>query len=732
MAREFQHLSKSTPRIDALERVTGQARYAEDVTLPGMLYARVLRSPHPHARVKSIDTSAAEALPGVRAIIHSGNTKNTWSGGDMQGRRKVFSEVVRFVGEPVACVAAVDRHIAEDALQLIRVEYEQLPAAFSIDDAMKPDATPIHPGGNLEQKPMGYEIGDVEEGLKQADVRSEQTFRTKHVNNAQLERRVSLANWDGGRVTIWASTQGIYNCQKDMATDLGLPLSKVRIICEYMGGGFGNKNQAYDFDMMAALLSKQTRRPVRVEFNRHEDFIAVHGRWPTLQHYRIGAKKDGTITAMHLKGYSGMGAYLRSSGDLASVEIYNAANVKKEVYRVYTNVSCSANYRAPAFPQAFFALESALDEIAAEIGMDPLEFRLKNLPTTWGEKKQQFSSIALEECIRQGAAAFGWAEKRRQYANQTGDIRHGIGMGLGHFGSGLGPSSATVKIFQDGSVKVFVGVTDVGTGAKTTMGLIAAEALEIPFESVSVVSGDTDVCPYSPGESGSRTTGYTGVAVIQACEKAKQELLDQAAAQLKMKREDLAFSNGAVVAKGEPGKSWKLTEIIGKNVDAIIGEVANTRPAMGNVARVCFAAHFAEVEVNLATGKIRVTRYVAAHDSGIVINKLTGGSQIKGGVVQGMGMALREELIWDRRTGVPVNNYYHGVKPMLHPEVPDIEVLFVEKEDPYGPFGSKALGEVPIVPVVGAIANAVTHATGVRVRELPITPDKILMGLRKA
>lgn len=731
MAREYQNLSKVTPRIDALERVTGQARYAEDIALPGMLFARVLRSPHPHARIQSIDGSAAEALPGVRAIIHSGNTKVKWTGGDSQGRRRVFSEVVRFVGEPVAAVAAVDRHTAEDALELIRVEYEELPAALSIDDARKQGATAIHPGGNVEERPLTYEIGNLEDGFRQADLTYEETFRTQHVNNAQLERRVSLAQWDGGRLTVWASTQGIYNCQKDIAQDLGLPLSKVRVICEYMGGGFGNKNQAYDFDLMAALLSKQTGRPVRVEFNRHEDFVAVHGRWPTLQHYRIGVKKDGTLTAMHLKGYSGMGAYLRSSGDLASVEIYGTPNVKKEVYRVYTNVSCSANYRAPAFPQSFFAMESALDEIAGKLNIDPLEFRLKNLPTAWGERRLQFSSNGLEQCIRQGAAAFGWTEKRQQYANQSGELRHGIGMALGHFGSGLGPSSAMVKIFPDGSVKVFVGVTDIGTGAKTTMGLIAAEALGVPFENVSVVSGDTDVCPYSPGESGSRTTGYTGIAVIQACDKVRQQLLDQAAGQLKMQAEDLDIQGGNIVSKSAPGKSWKLAEVTSKNVDALIGEVSNSKADTGNLARVCFAAHFAEVEVNRATGKIRVVRYVAAHDSGTVINKLTGGSQIKGGVVQGIGMALREELLWDRRTGVPLTNYYHGAKPMLHPEVPEIEVIFVEPEDPYGPFGAKALGEVPIVPVVGAVANAVCHATGVRIRELPITPDKLLAGLRK-
>ncbi len=730
MSREFQYLNKSTPRIDAVERVTGQARYAEDIALPGMLYARVLRSPWPHARIRNIDTSAAEALPGVRGILHCRNTDVGWTGGDNQGRRRVFSTTLRFVGEAVAAVAAVDRHTAEDALALIRVEYEELPFALTIEDAMKDGATPIHPGGNVSAKPLGYEIGNVEEGLREADFVYEQSFRTQHHNNAQLERRVSLAQWEGDRLTVWASTQGIYNCQKDIATDLKLPLSKVRVICQYMGGGFGNKNQAYDFDLMAALLAKRTGRPVRVEYTRHEDFVAVHGRWSSVQQYRIGVKKDGQLTAMHLKGYTGMGAYLRSSGDLAGGEIYGTPNMKKEVYPVHTNTSCSANYRAPAFPQAFFAQESAMDEIAEQLGMDPMELRLKNLPQVWGQRRLPLSSNGLEACIRQGAAAFGWTEKRQQYAQQQGEVRRGVGMGLGHFGSGLGPSSAMIKIFPDGSVKVFVGVTDVGTGAKTTMGLIAAEALGIPFEKVSVVSGDTDVSPYSPGESGSRTTGHTGYAVIEAATKVRQVLLRQAAAQLKMTPDDLDLTNGKVFSKSDSSKSWDLREILSKNLDAITGEVANTTPSTGEFARVCFAAHFAEVEVHLPTGKIKVVRYVAAHDSGTIVNRLTGGSQVQGGVVQGIGMALREELIWDRRTGVPLTSSYHGAKPMLHPETPDIEVIFVEVEDPYGPFGAKALGEVPIVPVVGAVANAIAHATGVRMREIPITPDKLLNALR--
>ena len=731
MSRNLDRLNKETPRIDALERVTGQARYTEDVYLPGMLYARVLRSPLPHARVRSIDASAAEALPGVMAILHSKNTDLIWASGDTRNRRRLFAETARFVGDAVAAVAAVDRHTAEEALDLIRVDYEPLPFVLTIEDAMKEGAPQLHPEGNIDKDVLRYQQGNLEEGFRQAEEIYEGDFISKHHNNAQLERRVSIAHWEGGRLTVWASTQGIHNCRRDIAQDLKLPQSKVRVICNYMGAGFGNKNQGFDFDLMAALLARRTRRPVRLEFTRHEDFIAVHGRWSTQQHYRIGYKKDGTITAIDLKAYSNMGAYLRSSGGVAGPPNYATPNIRSEIYRVHTNTSCGANYRAPAGPQGAFGTESAMDEIAARLQIDPVEFRLKNVVKELWQNKIPLTSNGLADCLRQGAQAFGWAEKRRQYAQQNGPVRRGVGMAIGSWGAGLGPSSAEVKLLPDGSVKVLVGVTDIGTGAKTAMGLIAAETLGVPLEAISVVHGDTDLAPYSPGESGSRTTGYTGTAVIEAANRVRGQLLEQAAAQLKLRREDLDIRDGKVVSTASPDKSWSIAEITSKNVDALSAEVT-TQPDIGNKARLDFAAHFVEVEVNLETGKVKVARYVAAHDAGTVVNRLAAASQVKGGVAQGIGMALREELLWDRRTGVPLTDHYHGAKVVVNPEVPEVEVIFVENEDPYGPYGAKTVGEIPIVPAVAAVANAIYHATGARMRELPITPDKLLAAFHSA
>lgn len=731
MAREFHNLSKETPRIDALERVTGQARYTEDIQLPGMLFARVLRSPYPHARVRGIDASAAEALPGVRDILHCKNNDTIWSSGDVHGRRRVFAETVRFVGESVAAVAAVDRHTAEDALELIKVDYEQLPYVLTVEEALKEGAPQLHPEGNLEKDVLRFDVGNLDEGFAQADAIYENDFTSKYINNAQMERRVSTAQWDGGRLTVWASTQCIYNCRADIAKDLKLPLSKVRVISNFMGGGFGNKSQGFDYDLTAALFAKRTGRPVRVELTRHEDFIAIHGRWSTQQHYRIGYKKDGTLTAIHLKCYSNMGAYLRSSGGVQGPTNYYAPNIKSEVYRVHSNRAVSANFRGPPGPQGVFAVDSAMDDIAARLGIDPVEFRVKNAIKDLWNNKTPLTNNGLRDCLQRGAEAMGWAQKRQEYAQQSGPVRKGVGVAIGTWGAEVVPSSAEIKLLPDGSVKLMVGVTDIGTGAKTTMALIAAEALGMPLETIQVVWGDTDLAPYSPGESGSRTTLGTGTAVIEAAKQVREQLFNQAARILKVQREDLDLRDGKIVNTANPSQSWRIAEVTGKNIDAITASVTTLPGEPKDKARTSFAAHFAEVEVNLETGKVRVLSFVAAHDSGTIVNKLTAGSQIKGAVVQGLGMALREEMVWDQRTGMAVNNYYHGAKPLIHVEAPETEVIFVEPDDSYGPYGAKTIGEIGIVPAVGAVANAVYHATGVRVRELPITPQRILTALRK-
>jgi xanthine dehydrogenase molybdenum-binding subunit len=730
---EFSVVGKKTPRIDAYERVTGQAQYTGDIQLPGMLYARVLRSPHPHAKIVSIDASKAERLPGVKAVIHHGNAQIPWSSGGHTHRRFIFNNPVRYVGDAVAAVAATDRHIAEDALALIEVKYEKIPHVLDPNEALKPDAPKIAANGNLSvgtgnfSAPIEESWGDLEKGFKEADRVFEDTYITKHVNNAQLERRVSVAKWDGGKLTVYASTQGVSNARTDIAKDFGLPLSKVRVVCKYMGAGFGNKNQAQDYDYMTAMLAKVSGQPVKLEFTREDDYIGMHGRWSSEQHYKIGVKKDGTVTAVQLDAVTNMGAYRKQSGNLSGTDFYQIPNFKKLIKPVHTNTVVAANYRAPAYPQSVFGFASFLDQIAFELGIDPLDMFMKNRIQKY-KSKTPFTSNYLDECIAEGAKKVGWKDKWHKPGTTSGPNKHGLGMALGGYPFRPGLGAATIRVNPDGTAHVLVGVSDIGTGAKTTMAIIASEALGIPLDQIQITNGDTDVTPYSVGESGSRTTAFTGTAVIAAAEDVRKQVFNVAAPQLKVKPEELDLRDGQVFVKANASEKLPLAKALSRSGE-VIGR-ATTNPTFKDVEGKSFAAHFAEVEVDTWTGHTKITRYVAVHDSGTILNRLTAESQIKGGVMQGVGMAFTEELLIDRVTAIPVNPNYRDAKVPTHLEAPEVEVIFIEHPDPYGPFGGKVVGEPPITPAVATIANAIFNATGKRFKELPMTPDKILRAVR--
>jgi CO/xanthine dehydrogenase Mo-binding subunit len=693
-------LGQPTPRIDALERVTGKATYTADVRVPGMLTGRVLRSPHPHARIVRIDAGRALRLAGVRAVITHENCQVVWGSGDTRNRRRLFNNPVRFVGDPVAAVAAVNRHVAEEALLLITVDYEQLPFVLDPERALQPGAIPIHPGGNLspnerrEHKPEVYRRGDIDEGFRSSDRVFEDRYTSPHINNAQMEPRVSLAAWEGDRLTVYASTQGISSCREDLATDLGVKPEQVRVVCEYMGGGFGNKNQCHDFDLMAAVLAKTAGAPVRVEFTRKEDFVGVHGRWPTRQYYKVGVASDGTLRAIQLRGYSGMGGYRKGSGAIAGIELYRCPHVETTVHPVYTNTAVAANFRAPAYPQGVFGIDSMMDHIAHELKLDPLEFRLRNITREYHDELP-YTSYGLEDCIRRGAEAFEWQRRWRPAASDTSVVRRGAGMSIGSFHARVGRSSAIIRLDSSGRYTVHVGVTDVGGGAKTTMALIAAEALAVPLEKIIIVSGDTDRCPYSVGESGSRTTNFTGYAVIEAARDLQRQ----------------------IETKGLPAG------------DAVLVGSATPDPRIVGKARYSFAAHFVEVAVDVELGEIRVLKYLAVHDSGRIVNPLTATSQIKGGATMGIGMALHEQLLYDRASGIPLNAGYYGARVATHLDAPEIEVIFVETDDGLGPWGAKPVGEPPIIPSVAAVANAFFNATGRRLKDLPFSRERILEAL---
>lgn len=712
----LQTIGNDTARIDAIERVTGKAEYTRDKKLPGMLYARILRSPHPHARIRSIDVSRAEQLPGVVAVISYENAQVVWGAGSVSGgrqyndptksatlhRRFIFNNPVRCVGDSVAAVAATDRNIAEQALGLIEVEYEELAFVLEPEEALSEGAAQVWPEGNLcpdfrnNFEPMVSTRGDIAAGFAEADQIFEERYETGFIHNAQMEPRAALAHWEGDKLTLYTPSQGISNCRHDTARDLGLADHQVRIICDYMGGGFGNKNQNQDADLVAATLSRRANAPVMVEYSRREDWLGVHGRWPTVQYYKVGVKNDGSVTAMQMRGYSGMGPYRKNSGGISGMDVYACPNRERSIYPVYTNRTTSGNFRAPSEPHGFYGVESMMDDIAYRLNIDPVEFTLKNMrrPT----EQSPFTNYTLDQCIERGAAEFDWQSRRRQIpGSDEGPIKRGAGFSFMMFRAGLGTSSAIIRLDSAGNYTLFVGVTDIGPGAKTTMAMIAAEALDIPLAELEVVSGDTDRCPYSVGESGSRTTIMTGYAVVEAARDLKQQIAD----------------------KGMPGAG------------AVFIASATPRPTTDGKTRQCFAAHFVEVEVDTQQGTTRVLKYVAIHESGRIINPIVARDQIRGAAIQGIGQALHENLLYDPQSGQPLTAGYYGGRHLTHQDVPEIEVTFIEEDDGYGPFGAKTAGESGIILAPAAVANAVSNAIGRRMTELPMSRDRVLEALSR-
>ena len=704
----------NVPRIDAFERVTGRATYTRDVRLPGMLYARVLTSPHPHARIVSIDVSRARALPGVRAIITHETHEVVYGSGSIAGgvqysdaakditlhRRYMFDNPVRNVGEPVAAVAAVDRHVAEEAIRLITVEYEELPFVLDVEEALAPGAPQIWPEGNLalngrnEARPSGGRQGDPEAGFAAAARVFEGRYTTAFAQDGQLEPRSALAHWEGDKLILHTPTQGISNCRHDNAKDLGLEDHQVQVICHYMGGGFGDKNGSYYFDLIAATLSKEAGAPVLVELSRKEDWLGTHGRWSTVQDLRVGVAADGTVTAIELRALSGMGPYLRRSGGLSGIDAYACPNVDRTIYPVHTNRAVAGNFRAPSEPQGYFPIQSMMDDIAYAVGQDPVDFALRNMrrPT----EQVRFTNYSMEECIQRGAELFDWRNRwRSKPAADAGPVKRGAGFSFMMFRSGVGPSSAILRVDGEGLYTLYVGVTDIGPGAKTTMALIAAEELGVPLGRVEVVWGDSDRCPYSVGESGSRTTIMTGYAVVEAARDLKRQIAERG----------MPAGDGVLIASATPNPSTE-----GKQ-------------------RLCFGAHFVEMEVDVELGHVRITKYVAVHESGRILNPLPARDQIRGAVLQGIGMALHEDLLYDARNGQPLTAGYYGARHITHLDAPQIEVAFIETDDGYGPFGAKTVGEAGIILSPSAVANAIYNATGLRMHDLPITRSRLLEAL---
>lgn len=719
------------PRVDATEKVTGRAHYTADVQLPGQLVARVLRSPHPHARIVRIDTSAAEALEGVRAVLSSANAPAIGWYNDSQ----LFDRTVRFVGDEVAAIAADSAEIADDALALIAVEYELLPFAADLDAALGPDAPKLRPAGNQVEEPTVYKRGDVEAGLGAADVVIDQTYTTQTALHNCFEPHGCVAAWHDDRLTLYESTQGIFAVRKEVAKKLDLPEHHVQVITQFMGGGFGSKQVAWKHALIAALLAKHAGQPVQLMLDRQAENLAVGNRNATLQHVRVGAARDGTITAIDATITIQAGAY-QVGGEASDVSgiyqtLYRCANVRTEQVAVYTNTGPAVAFRAPGHVEGAFALESAIDALARALALDPFELRRRNYVERDQAKDKPYTSPeALQQCYESVAAAFGWRDYQR--TPHSGTKRRGIGAAAHDWAGGGGepPGYAWIKLNADGTADVITGVQDIGTGTRTGLVQVAAEELCLPLERVSLRGGDTANGPYAPTSAGSATQATLGPAVRAAAAEAKRQLLQAAAPMLEEPPEHLTLRDGVVAVVDAPEASITVEEVCGRIAPHMIQAQGARGPNPEGKAIRTVGAQCVEVEVDVATGQIRVLRVAAAHDCGRIINPTLVESQVVGGITQGLGFALFEERVVDARHGIVLNANLEEYKLPTVADIPAITHAPIDLADFEANItGAKGIGEPPLIPTAPAVANAIFDAVGVRLVDLPLTRQRLLDAL---
>lgn len=727
---ELKVVGTDVKRYDGLDKVTGKAVYTYDVELPGMIYARTLRSPHPHAHIRRIDISKAENLEGVLAIITGDNIPGIpW----YWGTGMLFDKKARFQGDEIACVAAETEEIADKAIDLIKIDYELLPFVVRAEKALNPDAVKIHEWGNIPWgKPLTYNRGNIDTGLSDADIVIEETFSTQVVVHNPTEVHCSVAQWEGDHLTIWDSTQAIFQVRDTVARSLKIPVSKVRVIKKFMGGGFGSKLECGKYTVMAAILAKKTGRPVKIRMDRREMNLATGNRPDSVQKLKAAFKKDGSLTLLQHNAFGSVGGYPEGANchwPLRS--LYKCPNVSVEEYSVITNTGRARAFRAPGHVQGTFALESLMDMAAEKAGMDPIDFRIKNYTETDQDANIPYTTKRLMDAYLKGAEAIGWKEKRKPAGSSQGNIKRGIGMASQIWWGGGGPPAyATLKINTDGSANILAGTQDLGTGTYTVLAMIVAEELEIPIERIQVTLGDTETCPYNGLSGGSLTVASVTPAVRDASVQMKNKLISAAAAILDVPEDRLVYSKGTISAEGDETKKITIQSIIEKmNEEVLITTGAREDNPKGYAINT-FGAQFAEVEVDTDTGKIKVIQIVAAHDIGRVISRKTLENQVHGGVIQGLGYALLEERVVDENTGKTLTTNIHDYKLPTVMDTPDIKVLVVSDGDPLiSNTGAKGVGEPAIIPTAAAIANAVYNAIGVRIKSLPITPDKVLMAL---
>jgi len=727
-------VGKRVPRIEGPAKVTGQAKYTLDYTaedLPGLLYAKVLRSPYAHARVESIDASKAAALAGVKAVVLIDKGQGFYAPealldvvSDGPVSHPQDREVI-FEGEEVAVVAAESEAIAEDALELIEVKYQRLPHVVDYEEARQPNAPLVRKGGTSNVLPADPQVvGDIEKGFKEADVTIERTLRVPVLLHNCAESHAAVAQWEGPKLTVWASTQGVNGFRDDLAKTFKMDKAGIRVITQHMGGGFGSKFGMQNYGALAALMARRAGAPVKLAYDRHEESLAAGNRPNATMWIKVGAKKDGSLTAIHCRAYGTAGVGRDASVTSIMATVYKCPNVRLEDSDVLTHVGYGMPMRAPGYPQGSFAIESAMDELARELKMDPLELRRKNFV--------DLPLLALDEMYRMGAEKIGWARRREMGPQSASPIKRGIGMGTAVWGNGAGPPAMSrVTISPDGTVESAMAVQDLGVGTRTLVAIVTAEELGVAVEAVKVTIGDTRLELIAPDSGGSVTALSIAPAIRLAAAHAREELFKQVAPALGAKPEDLISTDGKIFARSQPEKALTWQEAaakLSKPVSGLGERLPNVAP-YGDLP--LWGVQFAEVEVDTETGLVRVVKVVAVHEAGRVINRATFEGQIHGGVMMGVGYALLERRAVDKPEGRVINPNLEDYKMIGPEELPEIEVLIVEPINPANNVGGKGIGEPCTVPTAAAIANAVAHALGVRIYELPLAPDRILDALSR-
>ena len=757
--RDVKGVGVSIPRPDGPEKVTGRVQYVADIPAKGLLHAKLLRSPHAHAKIVSIDVSAAKALPGVRAVLTAKDIPHLKKKAPTRAHAVLAIDRVVFMGQPVAAVAADELSIAEEALDLIEVEYQVLPASIDPLKAMQPGAPPVADAGteadtsealahsavaiakseapakavNISQQAR-LQRGDPAAGFAQSDHVLEKTYRVPMVHQGYLEAHAVLAEWDrNGLLTLWASTQGSFNTRSEVADVLGIPENRIRVIPVECGGGFGGKIRAL-CEPITAVLAQVTRRPVRYVMTRREELEAGMPAPQVIIKLKTGVKRDGSLMALDAETVIDSGAY---SGAVLAVSavflgsMYKWPSFDVRGFEVLTHKPSVAAYRAPVAPQTIFAIESHMEQIARDLNLDSVEFRMRHLiaPGDPMVNGQPWQSNGARQVLARLAEHPHWKTRKQWIAEGKNGKKRGVGLALGGWLGGLQPTGATVRLNPDGTLAVLTGQVDIA-GTNISLAQIAASAYGVDTDLVRITTGDTDVAPLTGLSAGSKTIYTVGAAVLQAAEDARRQTFEIAAAELEASVHDLELADGKITVRGMPDKGITLATI-GKKGNLYMSK---TPPVLGKANPAFtqqapgFAAQLARLEVDPDTGEVTIRDFVIVQDVGKAINPLGVEGQMQGGAVQSLGIALTEGLMFDD-SGRLTNPSLLDYRKLTAADLPNLETIIVEVPAPAGPFGARGVGEPPIIPAPAAIANAVHDAVGARITQLPLNPERIALAV---